>query len=115
LYFWSVATLIAPSLQIVASASEPVVSTEAQTPVPLDPLVPPVAALVVPLEQAAAMSAKTATSAAAPWIRFFRMQSLLPGTAEAARPVRRDYRPRRTSGQCTVCRAARRPSLHSTE
>src|SRR6266550_3355249 len=88
LYFWSVATRIAPVLQIVARASAPLVSTDAQAPVPVDAELVPLPALVEELlEQAAATSAKIATKAAR-WNRNFSMRVLLPRDAEAFSPLR---------------------------
>src|SRR5437870_2049847 len=84
LYFWSVATRIAPALQIAASASVPLVSTDAQTPAPVDPEPVPLAAPVVELlAHAAPTSAKIATTATR-WNRNFRIRVLLPRDAEAS-------------------------------
>src|SRR5262245_26220823 len=86
LYFWSVATRISPLLQRAANASDPFVSTPAHTPVPpVADLLP--AAVVVPLEHAAAIIAKTAMRAPRPWNRYFRMHALLPGDAAAPRSI----------------------------
>jgi hypothetical protein len=79
---------MAPLLQTAARASEPLVSTDAQTPAPVDPEPVPLAALVdEPLEQAAATSAKIATRAAR-WNRNFDMRVLLPRDAEASSSLR---------------------------
>jgi len=74
-------------LQIVANASVPLVSTDAQAPAPVDAELVPLAALEDELAQAAATNAKIATSAAR-WNRNFSMRVLLPRDAEASSPLR---------------------------